>query len=118
MNAQRPVSVSIRNRRARLIVWSALGGFLWGTALSILGLWVLANGASYTLFETLGPIGRASLGVLLLGAGQLVFLMMTADRLFPASPRVLTRRVQLALIGLCSVSVVLTFGVLTLGSSS
>jgi len=86
---------------------SVAAGLAWALSMGLVGLWVLAGGAT--------PV-RAGLGAALLSGGQLVFLIMVADRAFPDAPRVFTRTVLGVLAGVCALSCVAAAGALVSGS--
>lgn len=71
-----------------LVILSALP---WGLSLGVMGVWLIAH-------EHHGILSSRSLslsaGIAALCAGQLVFLMCIADRVFPRAHRVLSRGIE------------------------
>lgn len=85
MGTQRWVSMT-------LVVATALP---WSVSLGILGLWILLNEHGVGVFSRPGISVPA--GLCALAAGQLVFLMCIADRVFVRVPAILARSVETGL---------------------
>ncbi len=81
----------------------------WSVALGVLGLWLLGKGHGGALGD---PWIGVSAGIAALAAGQLVFLLCVAERVFPAAHALLTRLAPLALAATFLVSM----GVLAVAS--
>ncbi|MEM9066738.1 MAG: hypothetical protein AAGB51_14760 [Planctomycetota bacterium] len=56
----------------------------WAVLMTVGGLWLLMPGAAPAV---LGDMPRAVLGVTAVAAGQLVFMCLVADRIFPGAER-------------------------------
>jgi len=56
----------------------------WALVMTVGGLWLLAPGGAG---EFLSPLARTVLGVTSVSAGQLVFMCLVADRIFPEAQR-------------------------------
>ncbi len=76
-----------------------VGGFAWGLALGVIGLWVLVEPVLPGFLNRLTRVERAGFGLGLLAGGQLIFLMFVAERFFPRAPRRLLAGTQWGLAG-------------------
>ena len=72
------------NRPASLTILS-LVATPWAAAMTLAGLWLLASAGRGD--SGLSPVTRFVLGITALAAGQLVFMCLVADRLFPEANR-------------------------------
>ncbi len=80
--------------------WMSLGLVIamalpWSVSLGVLGLWILLG--EHTMGMLSKPMVSGSAGICALAAGQLVFLMCIADRVFLRVPAALARSVELGL---------------------
>ncbi|TVQ31014.1 MAG: hypothetical protein EA376_10525 [Phycisphaeraceae bacterium] len=80
-------------RRINFLAMLLLGS-LWAGTLLIVGAMVVARPS-----PSMAPMGHAGIavGLTFITAGQFVFAVVVADRLFPMANRVLTTRVELGL---------------------
>lgn len=71
-----------------------LAATVWAAVMVVGGLWLLAEGpARWPLVPTAAPrLG----GVILVAAGQFLFMYLVADRWFPRASRVMTWPLELA----------------------
>jgi len=80
-------------RRINFLAMLLLGS-LWAGTLLIVGVMVIARPS-----PSMAPMGHAGItvGLTFVTAGQFVFAVVVADRLFPLASRTLTTRVELVL---------------------
>ena len=64
----------------------------WSVSLGILGLWLVLT--QHTSGILASPSVAVPAGICALAAGQLVFLMCIADRVFPKAPAAMVRTVE------------------------
>ena len=94
-----------------LIVLSALP---WSLSLGVFGLWLIFGEHDGGLGE---PAVRMSSGIAALCAGQIVFLLCIADRVFPRTHRVISRTLEgglgaifLGSVVVCAIASVMSWG--------
>jgi len=108
MPVRHPMSAATR-RAGGLRALGSVCATLWALAMGVLGVWLLAPPGGSAVLGTITPAARIGLGATLLSGGQLVFLILIADRAFPRTPIPFVRSVEggLALLGAgaCIVSV-------------
>jgi len=92
----------VPSRRLSLAILS-LVATLWAVGLVVLGIWLIALAPSTVYLASatieLGPVLRAMGALATISAGQLVFLCLVADRLFPKASRRVVWSVELASCG-------------------
>lgn len=68
-------------------VLKMLGAGVWAVALGVIGFWVLVGTSLPGFLGGLSVVERVCVGMGMLCGGQLVFLMLVAERIFPGTPK-------------------------------
>jgi hypothetical protein len=100
-----------RTRRITLTVRCA-ACTLWAALLTVAGLWVIFTiPDQWPIFEPVCVYGGASL----VGAGQFLFMMLVADRLFPRASRRFVRPLEAGAFLVFAAGLVLGLRLLSVG---
>mgnify|MGYP006421455487 CR=1 FL=1 len=117
MPVRHPITAATRRAGGLRALGSACAT-LWALAMGVLGVWLLAPPEGSGVIGAITPAARIGLGATLLSGGQLVFLILVADRAFPRTPIPFVRTVEggLACLG-AGACVVSAYGLAAGGAS-